>query len=116
MVGVVPGEQRGGIETDGACQGPDVTARVDVATAGGEVVLLDGVDDGDADPGGVADVVDSQPGVDACLPQGTADRELLGLAVVFERTLVFGELPSGELPMDTGAPFERVATCAGGSV
>ena len=70
-------------------------AGVDVAAAGGEVVRLDGVHDGDADPGGGADVVDGQPGRDARLLQGTADGEAGFLGRVFERTLVFRGVADG---------------------
>ena len=105
VIVVVLREQRGRIEVDGLGQGPDVAAGVDVAAAGGEVVRLDGVHDGDADPGGVADVVDGQPGRDPRLLQGMADGEA-GFLVGSSSN---GRSSSGELPMDTGAPFERVS-------
>jgi hypothetical protein len=82
-------EQRIRIDVHGACQGPDVTARVDISAAGSEVVLLDRLHDGDADPGGVTDIVDGQPSVDTCLSQRTADR---GTIVFFEGTLVLREV------------------------
>lgn len=95
MIVVVLGEQRGGIETDGLGQGPDVTAGVDVAATGVEVVRLDGVHDGDADPGGGTDVVDGQSGRDTRLLEGTTDRGAGFLTVVFERTLVFRGVAEG---------------------
>lgn len=80
---------------DGLGQGPDVAPGVHVTPTGGEIVRLDGMHDGDADPGGVADVVDGQPSRDPRLFQGVADGEAVFLSVVFERTLVFRGVADG---------------------
>lgn len=92
MFGVELLDQRIGVEPDGTGEHADVAACVDVAAAAGEVVLLDRVHDGDAHPGGAADFFDRQTCGDTSLVKHATDR----------RPVVFGELP-----MDTGAPFER---------
>ena len=108
---VVLGEERGGIEVDGLGEGPDVAAGVHVATAAAKSSCLDGMHDGDAHPGGVLTSSTVSPAsIRACWRA----RPIEGRAS--SDTSSNGRSSSGELPMDTGAPFERLSHRAGGSV
>ncbi len=95
MLGVVLRDQRRGVEAYRPGQRADVPAGVDGTAAGGEVVRLDGVHDGDTDTGGAADVVDGEPGRDTCLLQGPAHGGMDFLGLVLERTLVFRGVADG---------------------
>jgi hypothetical protein len=74
LLGRVLRDQRFRIEPHGARDAADVAARVHVAAATREVVLLDPLEDRDAYPGAGADLVDGQPRFDAGLGEGTTDR------------------------------------------
>jgi hypothetical protein len=56
-------EQRGRVDADRAGQRGDVPAGVDVAAAHREVVALDGLDEGAADPGALGDLLGGEAGV-----------------------------------------------------
>ena len=59
---VVLADQRIGVDADGLGDGPDVAASVGVSPADREVVLLDAPDDGLADAGPAADLIDGEMG------------------------------------------------------
>ncbi len=85
MLGVVLRNQRFRIGAYGTCECADMAAGVHVAAAAGEVVLLDRVHDGDAHPGGRADLFDRETCGDTSLLEHSTDR----------RPVVFGGVADG---------------------
>jgi hypothetical protein len=73
VVGVVLADQRGGVGADGAGDAADVAAGVEIAAAGGEVIVLDVPDDRFPDPGLLADLGNGETGLTACVRQGFTD-------------------------------------------
>ncbi|GAA3042162.1 hypothetical protein GCM10020000_21370 [Streptomyces olivoverticillatus] len=67
MRGVVLGDERYGVDADGARQGADMPAGIDAAATAGEVVLFDRMHDRNADAGGRTDLIDGQSRVDTGL-------------------------------------------------
>lgn len=84
VVRVVLRDERIGIEPDGTRDRADMTARVNVAAAAGEVVLFDRVHDRDAHPGGGADLVNGQTCGGAGFLERTSDRRPVVLSRGFD--------------------------------
>src|SRR5208283_5513837 len=73
VLGVVLADQRDRVGADDGRDAADVPARVEVAAARGEVVLLDVPDDRFPDPGFPAHLGDGETGLTARVRQGFAD-------------------------------------------
>src|SRR5262249_17836576 len=71
--GVVLVDQRFGVDPDHARDAADVAAGVEVAAAGGEVIMLDATDDRLPDTGPLADLRNGETGLAAALRQGVTD-------------------------------------------
>jgi hypothetical protein len=73
MRGVVFVDQRLGIGPDHARDAADVATGIEVAAAGGEVIMLDAPDDRLPDAGALADLRNGETGLAAGLHQGITD-------------------------------------------